>query len=115
MAITTEQEGATEHSTLPLEQSSPACTAGGKVEGPVTENENLPAIFLAAGYPDITDALQDNITLAQSIEGKTLVENHAFANTPHGFGVGKEGTNSMLRVTLADGFIEQAINIKTEK
>ena len=93
----------------------PNYTASGKFEGLVTENENLPAIFLAAGYLDTTGALQDNITLAQSIEGKTLVENHAFANTPHGFGVGKAGTNSMLWVTLADGFIEQAINIKTEK
>ena len=79
--------------------------------GLITENENLPAMFLVAGYLDTT--VDDNVILAKSVEDKTIVENHAFANTPHGFGIGLEGTNSVYWSVLADGFIDQILGAKT--
>ena len=82
-------------------------------QGLVTENENLPAIFLAVGLLDTTGAVEDNLTLAQSVMDRTLVEYHAFANTPHGFGVGKDGTNSLYWVLMADCFMQQAVAAKT--
>ncbi len=82
---------------------------GGTYAGLVTENEHLPAIFLAAGLMDNTGAPNDNLTLAASVMDKTLVEYHAFANAPHGFGVGTAGTNAVQWVALADGFVDQVI------
>ena len=90
----------------------PEWELGEPYEGLVTDNENLPAMFLVAGMEDMIDAQYDNVKLAESVMDKTLVEYHTFANTPHGFGIGKEGTNSMLWVQLADGFVDQAIAAK---
>ena len=77
--------------------------------GIVTDNENLPAFFLAAGEDDATGAPEDNMALHESLKGKTLVEMHTFANVGHGFGVGLTGTNSTYWMDLADGFIDQVI------
>ena len=84
-------------------------------EGLVTENENLPAMFLVAGMLDNYNAQYDNMTLAKSVMDKTMVENHAFANVPHGFGIGVEGTNSMYWVEMADCFVDQVITAKSEE
>ncbi len=81
-------------------------------QGLITDNENLPAFFLAAGMLDNINAQYDNVKLAESVMEKTLVENHTFANVPHGFGIGVEGTNSMNWVAMADCFIDQAIAAK---
>ena len=84
-------------------------------EGLVTENEDLPAMFLVAGMMDNYNAQYDNMTLAKSVMDKTMVENHAFANVPHGFGIGVEGTNSMYWVEMADCFVDQVITAKSEE
>ncbi len=81
-------------------------------KGLVTDNENLPAMFLVAGLADNTGAQNDNLILAESVKDKTMVEYHAFANTPHGFGVGTPGTNSPYWIPMADGFIDQAMAAK---
>ncbi len=76
-------------------------------QGLVTENPNIPAIFLAAGEDDTT--AEDNAILRASVIDQTLVEMHTFANVGHGFGVGLSGTNSAYWMDLADGFIDQVI------
>ena len=72
-----------------------------------TENQNIPAMFLAAGENDSTS--DDNTILRDSVKDKALVEMHTFANVGHGFGVGLSGTNSAYWMDLADGFIDQVI------
>lgn len=89
--------------------SSPA----GEFTGLITENENLPAFFLAAGIHDT--AADDNVILADSIKDKTMVEIHTFANNGHGFGTGTEGTNSVYWIELADSYIDQCIALKTKE
>ena len=81
-------------------------------KGLVTDNENLPAMFLVAGLADNTGAQNDNLILAESVMDNTMVEYHAFANTPHGFGVGTPGTNAPYWIPMADGFIDQAMAAK---
>lgn len=54
--------------------------------GLITENPNLPAMFLAVGENDATGAMPDIWTLANSARGKTVVEVHTFAEVGHGFG-----------------------------
>ncbi len=76
-------------------------------KGLVTDNPNLPAIFLAAGEDDSTS--DDNTILRDSVKEKTLVEMHTFANVGHGFGIGISGTNSTYWMDLADGFIDQVL------
>lgn len=74
--------------------------------GLVTENSNLPAMFLAVGENDATGAMPDIWTLANSVRGKTLVEVHTFAEVGHGFGGGLEGTTSTYWIPMADTFID---------
>lgn len=81
-------------------------------EGLVTENEKLPAMFIVAGLQDNTGAQYDNLKLVESVQDKTLVEYHAFANVPHGFGITYEGTNAQYWSVMADCFIDQAIAAK---
>lgn len=81
-------------------------------EGLITENEHLPAMFIVAGLKDNTGAQFDNLILVESVREKTLVEYHAFANVPHGFGVTYEGTNAQYWPIMADCFIDQAIAAK---
>ena len=52
-----------------------------------------------------------SIINTESIKNKApAIEIHTFANVAHGFGVGRTDTNSMLWISLADGFITQIIN-----
>ena len=81
-------------------------------EGLITENENLPAMFIVAGLNDNTGAQYDNLKLVESVQDKTLVEYHAFANVPHGFGITYEGTNAQYWAVMADCFMDQAIAAK---
>ena len=86
----------------------------GGFTGLETDNPNVPAMFLAVGMLDTTGAIDDNITLANSVlERAPLLEYHAFANTRHGFGVGAEGTNSVLWIPMADCFMQQVVAMKT--
>ena len=85
----------------------------GGFTGLVSDNPHVPAMFLAVGMLDTTGAIDDNITLAQSVLDRApLLEYHAFANTRHGFGVGTEGTNSMFWVPMAACFMQQATALK---
>lgn len=87
----------------------------GDFQGMQTDNPNLPAFFLAVGFLDTTGAIEDNLTLADSVrERAPLLEYHAFANTRHGFGVGTEGTNSITWIPMADCFMQQAKAIAAE-
>ena len=87
----------------------------GGFKGLESENPNVPAMFLAVGMLDTTGAIDDNITLANSVvERAPLLEYHAFANTRHGFGVGTEGTNSPLWIPMADCFMQQVVAMKAE-
>lgn len=88
---------------------------GGEFQGLVTENENLPAMFLAAGFNDSTGAPEDNLILVNSVKDKTMVEYHTFANVAHGFGVGFEGTNSVYWIPMADNFAAQYMEEKAEE
>ena len=81
-------------------------------EGLITDNENLPAMFIVAGLNDNTGAQFDNLILVDSVKDKTMVEYHAFANVPHGFGITYEGTNAQYWPLMADCFIDQAIAAK---
>ena len=74
--------------------------------GLVTENPNLPAMFLAVGENDATGAMPDIWTLANSVRGKTVVEVHTFAEVGHGFGAGLQGTTSTYWIPMADTFID---------
>ena len=74
--------------------------------GLVTENPNLPAMFLAVGENDATGAMPDIWTLANSARGKTVVEVHTFAEVGHGFGAGLQGTTSTYWIPMADTFID---------
>ena len=85
-------------------------------KGLETENPNIPAFFLAVGFLDTTGAIEDNITLANSVQDRApLLEYHAFANTRHGFGVGTEGTNSITWIPMADCFMQQVKAIEAEE
>ena len=68
--------------------------------GLVTENPNLPAMFLAVGENDATGAMPDIWTLANSVRGKTVVEVHTFAEVGHGFGAGLQGTTSTYWIPM---------------
>lgn len=74
-----------------------------------TDNENLPAMFLAAGADDPLGTSFDSFVLAEAVKDRTLVEYHNFENVGHGFGVGVTGTNSAKWMDLADGFIDLVI------
>lgn len=74
--------------------------------GLVTDNPNLPAMFLAVGENDATGAMPDIWTLANSVRGKTVVEVHTFAEVGHGFGAGLQGTTSTYWIPMADTFID---------
>ena len=83
-------------------------------EGLVTDNPNLPAMFLAVGENDATGALPDIMTLADSVREKTLVEVHTFATVGHGFGPGLKGTTSTYWIPMADTFIDLVMDRKAE-
>ena len=85
---------------------NPAPTHDAPYEGFVSDNENLPACFIAAGAIDPTGAPDDNWTLYKSIFDKTMCEIHTFATVAHGFGVGFEGTNSAYWMDMADRFVD---------
>ena len=77
--------------------------------GLVTENPNIPSMFIALGEDDYL-TYEDSLILAASIKDKVpAIEIHTFANVAHGFGIGRTDTNSMLWITLADGFITQIV------
>ena len=76
-------------------------------QGLVTENPNIPALFVAVGADDETGAVPDCHTLVQSVSDQVMTELHTFANVGHGFGVGLDGTNSVLWMDMADLFLQQ--------
>lgn len=78
--------------------------ASGSFDGWDTENPNLPAVFIGAGYDDATVMPELNITLANYLMDKTTVELHLFAYSLHGFGLGREGTTAPYWVPMADVF-----------
>ena len=75
--------------------------------GFVSENENLPEFFIAAGQLDYANAGKDSLVLAQSIFDRTKVELHLFADTRHGFSLGIGNNNSSTWVAMADGFFDR--------
>lgn len=86
--------------------SSDGLAASG-YQGIVTDNTNLPAMFIASGSEDNVSADLDSLPLYRSVKNKTIVEMHIFANAPHGFGLGAPGTNSTYWPEMADSFIEK--------
>lgn len=76
-------------------------------QGLVTENPNIPALFVAVGANDETGAVPDCHTLIQSVSDQVMTELHTFANVGHGFGIGLDGTNSVLWMDMADLFLQQ--------
>ena len=76
----------------------------GEYEGLVTDNPNLPEVFIAAGQLDYANAGRDSLTLAESLFDRTKVELHLFADTRHGFSLGMGTNNSSAWVDMADGF-----------
>ena len=88
---------------------NPAPTHDAPYEGFVSDNENLPDCFIAAGAIDPTGAPDDNWTLYKSIFDKCMCEIHTFATVAHGFGVGFEGTNSAYWMDMADRFVDLSV------
>ena len=80
-----------------------------KYEGLVTENPNIPPMLIIAGQDDYSGAADDSLLLYSSVTGKTTVEMYIFAYNSHGFGPGKEGTNSEKWTNLAAAFIEEVV------
>ena len=76
-------------------------------QGLVTENPDLPEVFLAAGQLDNTGAGEDCIKLAASLFDRTKVEFHLFADTRHGFTLGLGNNNSAYWVPMADAFLDR--------
>lgn len=91
---------------------NPAPTHDAPYEGFVSENENLPDCFIAAGALDPTGAPDDNWTLYKSIFDKCMCELHTFATVAHGFGVGFEGTNSAYWMDMADQFVDLSVTAR---
>lgn len=79
----------------------------GEYSGIITDNDNLPWFFLAAGMKDYANANNDNIILAQSLQERTIVEYHAFANARHGFSTGMSINTSIYWTNMADLFLDQ--------
>jgi len=82
--------------------------------GAVTDNPNLPSMFIAAGATDNTGACPDSIVLAQSLMDRTTVELHIFAYIGHGFGIGLDTNNSKHWIEMADLFISQHMDKKSD-
>lgn len=79
---------------------------GGAYNGFVTDNPNLPAVMINAGQNDTTVPALYSLDLYRSLNGKTLVELHVFANATHGFGAGQDGNNSIFWIPMADSFVD---------
>ena len=72
-----------------------------------TENQNLPAFFIAAGSEDATGAGADSLKLAQIlIDLGAAVDLHYVNNAPHGFGTGNSYNSSGVWMETADFFID---------
>ncbi len=87
----------------------------GEFKGYVTENENLPAVFIAAGANDNTGAALDCLELYKSLDGKTLAELHIFGNGTHGFGLAQKNNNTSFWVPMADGFVDLALSLRDKE
>lgn len=82
-------------------------------QGLVTENPNLPAMLIMVGADDDT-AVLDCLTLYRSVWGKTTAEMYIYAQNPHGFGVGVQGTNSVYWPDMADSYMQQMLLVKSD-
>lgn len=80
----------------------------------VTENENLPAMFIAGGAKDTLATPERNMELYNSVADKTTAELYIFAETSHGFGTGVPLTESEYWPELADAFMQQIYRNKTD-
>ena len=78
---------------------------GSEFKGLVTDNPNIPDMFIAGGEND--DLTYDaNMVLANSVKDKVISELHVYAQVGHGFGAGREGTSSKDWIKEADVFMD---------